>query len=265
MPELGDLLAPLGEDFIALVGIGTDRQRAADMVQHDLGFREGAREIDEIPELGVEHPRFEGEIERRQCRKALAPGTVDVEAFAGAGGEDPEARILVPGRAVPDAAETSAGQDDVLLQNALGAAADAEIDIADNAGAGARRAVFAALAHRRDAGDELRLAERAQFGRALGAVHLAAFEKDRGADIVAAVQVFEEIMEEIAVVWTVPQVMVRVDDRPVGLERGLLRRGEPVLADRQMAGRGGGGLHRRGLPICRGAKSATPARRMPRF
>src|SRR5438270_14026315 len=93
-----------------------------------------------------------------------------------AGGEDPEARILVPGRAVPDAAETSAGQDDVLLQNALGAAADAEIDIADNAGAGARRAVFAALAHRRDAGDELRLAERAQFGRALGAVHLAAFE-----------------------------------------------------------------------------------------
>ena len=171
----------------------------------------------------------------------------------------------MPGGAVADAAEPAARQDDVLLQDTLGAAADTEIDIADDAGAGVRGAILAALAHRRDAGDELRLAERAQFGRALGAVHLAAFEKDRGADIVAAVQVFEEIMEEIAVVWTVPQVMVRVDDRPVGLERGLLRRGEPVLADRQMAGRGGGGLHRRGLPICRGAKSATPARRMPRF
>src|SRR5205085_10385011 len=96
---------------------------------------------------------------------------------------------------------------------------------------------------------ELRLAERAKFRRPLGAVHLAAFEEDRGADVMTAVQILQEIVEQIAVARAVPQVMVRVDDWPVGLERRLLRRGEPVLADRQMAGSGGGGgggLHRRG-------------------
>src|SRR5215204_4492240 len=105
----------------------------------------------------MEHPRLERQIERRQRGEALAPGAVHVEPLAGARGEHPEARVGVPGGAVADAAEASARQDDVLLQYALGAAADPEIDIADDTLAGARRAVFAALAHRRHAGDELRL------------------------------------------------------------------------------------------------------------
>src|SRR5579883_2301144 len=105
----------------------------------------------------------------------------------------------MPGRAVADAAEAAARGDDVLLKHALGAAADAQIDIADDAGAGAHGAVFAALAHRRNAGDELGLPQRAQFGRSLGAVHLAAFEKNRGADVVPAREVFEQIMEQVAI------------------------------------------------------------------
>src|SRR4029079_11461794 len=96
----------------------------------------------------------------------------------------------VPGGAVADAAETAAGQDDVLLQDAFGAAADPEIDIADDAGAGMCRPVFAAFAHRRYAGDELRLPERAQFRRPLRTVHLAAFEEHRGADAVPLAEHF---------------------------------------------------------------------------
>src|SRR5262249_22960053 len=118
-------------------------------------------EIDEIAELRVEHPRLEGQVERRQRGKSLAPGAVEVEPLTRAGSEDPQVRVRMPGRAVADAAEAAARQHDMLLQDALGAAADAEIDVADDAGAGVRRAVFAAFAHRRDAGDKLRLAERA--------------------------------------------------------------------------------------------------------
>src|SRR6266567_5272091 len=105
----------------------------------------------------------------------------------------------MPRRAVADAAKAPAGEDDVLFEDALGAAADAEINIADDPGAGVRRAVFAAFAHRRNPGDELRLAERAQFRRSLGAVHLPAFEENRRADVVPAVQVLHQIVEQVAV------------------------------------------------------------------
>src|SRR5437870_3396054 len=114
----------------------------------------------------MEHPRLERQIERRQRGEALAPSAVEIQPLARTGSEDPEVRVAVPSRAVADTAKAAAGQDDVLLQDALGARADAKIDIADDAGAGARGAVFAAFAHRRHAGDELRLAERAQFRRA---------------------------------------------------------------------------------------------------
>src|SRR5215472_12288348 len=121
----------------------------------------------------------------------------------------------MPGGAVADAAETSARGDDMLFEDALGAATDAEVDIADDPGAGACRAVFAALAHRRHTGDKRRLAERAQFGRPLGAVHLAAFEKHRGADIVAAAEILDQVVQQIAVPRAVPQMVMRVDDRAI--------------------------------------------------
>ena len=233
------------------------------MVQHDLGFRESAGEVDQIAELAVEHPRLEGQVERRQCCEAFAPGAVEIEPFAGARGEDPEARVGVPGGAVADAAEATARGDDVLFEDAFGAAADAEIDIADDPGAGPCRAVFAALAHRRHTGDKRRLAKRAQFGRPFGAVHLAAFEEHRGADVVAAAQILDQIVQQIAVARPVPQMMVRIDDRAIGFERGFLGGGEPVLADRQMAA-GRGCLHR--VPReSFASKSATVRQRMPRF
>jgi hypothetical protein len=187
-----DLRAPLGEDFLALVGIGADRERAADMVEHDLGFGEGAGEADEVAELRVEHPGFEGEVERRQRGEAFAKAAVDIKPLARARGEDAQAVVGVPGGAVADAAKAPARGDDVLLEDALGAAADgAQIDIADDPGAGLGRAVFAALAHRRDPGDKGGLAERARLGRAFGAVHLAAFEEHGGADVVAAAHVLD--------------------------------------------------------------------------
>ena len=211
----------------------------------------------------MEHPRLERQVERRQCREAFAPGPVEIEPFARTRGEDPEARVGVPGRPVADAAEAPARGNDVLFEDAFGSAADAEIDIADDPGAGSRRAVFAALAHRRDTGDKRGLAERAQFRRPFGAIHLAAFEEHRGANVVAAAQILDQVVQQIAVPRPVPQMMVRIDDRAVGFECGFLGCGEPVLTDRQMAA-GCLCLHRVPRKSFE-SKSATLRQRMPRF
>src|SRR6266851_10325192 len=120
------------------------------MVQHDLGFRKGAGEIDQVAELAVEHPRLEAEIERGERGKALAPRAIEIEPLPGARSEHPKARVGMPGGAVADAAEAPARQDDVLFEDAPGAAADPEIDIADDPGAGPAGAVFPAFAHRRN-------------------------------------------------------------------------------------------------------------------
>jgi hypothetical protein len=88
-------------------------------------------------------------------------------------------------------------------------------------------------AHRGDAGDEFGLADGPHLGRAAGAVHRVAFEKHRRDDVVAAVQVSEQFVEEIAVIAALPQMMVRIDDRQIRVEDRLqLGGGEPCLVRR---------------------------------
>src|SRR3979409_1942520 len=64
--------------------------------------------------------------------------------------------------------------------------------LADNAGRDPGRPVIAGCAHRRDAGDELGLADRAHLGRAVRAVYRTAFEENRRDDAVPGVQIGEQ-------------------------------------------------------------------------
>src|ERR1700719_3492671 len=54
-----------------------DPERPADMVEDDRGLRIGAGEIGKLGELGMVKPGLEGEVERRQPRKAGAPGGIE--------------------------------------------------------------------------------------------------------------------------------------------------------------------------------------------
>src|SRR6516225_7868309 len=54
--DLLDLGAPSGEGFVALARIGTDRDRSADMIEHDPRLRERAHQIDDVAELSLEDP-----------------------------------------------------------------------------------------------------------------------------------------------------------------------------------------------------------------
>src|SRR5262249_51418369 len=96
LAELLDLPTPFLEDLLGLAGVGADRKRAADMVDDDLGLREGGGEADDVAELRVKGPGLESEIERGQRRKALAEAAVKIEPLAGTRGEDAQARVAVP-------------------------------------------------------------------------------------------------------------------------------------------------------------------------
>jgi hypothetical protein len=48
---------------------------------------------------------------------------------------------------------------------------------------------------------------------------------------VSASDVEEQIIEQITPTWSIPQVMVRIDDRQIGLENRLFAPIEPSLAD----------------------------------
>ena len=110
-------------------------------------------------------------------------------------------------------------------------AAEHQVGVADDAGAGADLAVDAARRHRGDAVDELDLADRLHLFRDIGAQHRARLHEHRRQDVVAAVGIGEQVVEQVAPVLAVPQVMMRIDDRQVGLEDRLRAPGEPVVAD----------------------------------
>src|SRR2546421_389550 len=83
-----------------------------------------------------------------------------------------------------------------------------QIGLPDDAGAQPAFAVASAGAHRRRAIDEFDFADRLHLGRAVGAVHLAAFDKDAVRDVVAAGGIGEQLVEQITVALAVPQMMM---------------------------------------------------------
>src|SRR5215469_616283 len=109
-----------------------------------------------------------------------------------------------------DAAETAAGDGDLGLQYLVYARAEREVGVADDRLGDAARAIAARGTHRRDAVDELDLADRRHLRRAVPTVHRPAFEKDRGNDVVPTTNVFEQLGQQVTpALRRVPEMMVR--------------------------------------------------------
>ncbi len=118
------------------------------------------------------------------------------------------------------------------LQHRIDIGAEQKIGEADDAGADARRPVAVARRHRRDAVDELGLADGREFRVAVGAIHRVALQEHRGADIMAAaVDVALDLVEQIARAAAIPQMMMRIDDRHRRIDRFLLVQRQPILVD----------------------------------
>ena len=255
------------------------------VVEHMVVSREGARQVDHVGQLRLEYSqaskdRPSAPAARTPSRKAAWP----IEPAA--------ARLVrrcstswlgVQAGGVADAAEAAAaGARYAPPAPAPTRVAQRQVGMADDAGAGARRAVDAAGAHRRDAVDELGLADRLHLDRPVGAVHRAALDEDRGRDVVAGAGVGQQLVQQVAMVGVIPQMMVRIDDRQVRLEDRLARLfREPCFVGHESAPRpfdrgslchrfplryaaSAGGTCRAGSPCrCRRRLRSPPANRWP--
>ena len=137
---------------------------------------------------------------------------------------------------MPDPLESptpATGRLHVGLQHLLDRRAQQQIRKPDDPGAHLSGAVVAARTHRRDAVHELRLAHWAQLHWTSGTAHGSTFEKHRLGNGVAAVQVRQQLVQQVArvPVWDVPQMMMRVHNRQVRLQDLLVPLGQPRLID----------------------------------
>ena len=190
-------------------------------------------------ELGVVHPRVEAETERRQPGEALAHLGVGQQARRPVDHRPPCRLIRMRRGDEADAAEAAAAGGDLRLQHPLDRRPQRQIGIADDAGANPCPAVAAGRAHRRHAIGELDLADRPHLGRTGGAIHRQPFEIDGRRDVMAAADIGQQIRQQIASgLGPIDQMMVRVDDRQIGLDDVLTTAVEPCRPDCQMrAGR----------------------------
>ena len=194
------------------------------MIDDDGLPGKGAGEIQQVGKLRKEVPGIEGEPELAEFGEAFAERRIE-QAVAGDRPRDMLARLaFVPRRAVAHAAEAAAGHGDLGLQHRAYAAAQHQVGPADDRLAGACLAVLAGGAHGGDAVHELDLAHGLHLVRPGGAEHRLAFEEHRRDDVVAAADILQQLGQEVAAaiaVRGVPQVVVRIDDRQVGLQRRL--------------------------------------------
>ncbi len=147
--------------------------------------------------------------------------------------------VAIPCHAVTDTAQAPAGGSDLGLQQLAHARTDTEVAAANDALRDATGSEIARGTHRRDAVDELDLAQGRHLRRAALAVHRAAFEEDGRYDVVPTADIGQQFGEQVvAALWRVPEMVVRIDDRQVRFQRrfGVLR--QPCAQGRVVADSG---------------------------
>ena len=197
------------------------------MVEHHHLVGEVLGEIDHLGDLRMVHPAIVAEAELAQLREALAPGLVVHQPVRGIGTGAAHAKIGIPAGREADTGEAPASRLHLCLQHVAHRRADAQFGVTDDAVAGFGLAVLARRAHGCDAIHELDLAHRLHRLGPVLAKHRAALDEHGAHDIMALVAIGQQVGQQIAVGRPLPQMMVRIDDRQIGLERRLFRLGHP--------------------------------------
>src|SRR5204863_2388513 len=115
--------APLLECLVAFARVRPDRNRATDMIEHNRRLREGARQVDQIAKLRLEHPSIEGQAERGERRKPFAERLIQQQALRHAAAERLEDGVVAPSRAVANAPHPAVRHGDMPLEHTLSARA----------------------------------------------------------------------------------------------------------------------------------------------
>jgi hypothetical protein len=113
----------------------------------------------------------------------------------------------------------------------------------DDPSANTAVSVLTARAHRRRAIQKLRLAQRAHFHRAIASIHRPGLHRNGRANVMTRLDILQQVEQKIAVSRTIPQMMMRIDNRQLGFEDVLAMQGKPLWTNRQMRRRRCGDGH----------------------
>ena len=116
-----------------------------------------------------------------------------------------------------DAPKAAIAGGDLRFQYTRDGVAEPQIGMTDDTRAQPALAVTPTRAHRRRAVDRFNFADWLQLGGAIDAVHRTALDKDAVRDVVAAAGIGEQLVEQVSMLVTVPEMVVRIDN----LERRL--------------------------------------------
>ena len=138
--------------------------------------------------------------------------------------------MRVPGHGMPDAAKPVRAGGLQRLQYRLDPVRQLQIGMADDRRGGPARAIRSAGTRGGQPLDKLDLADRAQLHGSGRPVHRTRFDEDRRANVMAAIDIGDQFVQQIALVGDacgakVPEVMVRIADRDLWLQRGFLGQG----------------------------------------
>ena len=211
-----DRLAPQQKHLVAFAAVGTNRQRAAGMVEHDRQIRQRLRQVRKFVDLRVEQPGIVGQAQRLQTRQA----TPKFHALHQAGRRGPEqagVEGIVARQNMANTPKPPTRRVDMRLQYGVHLVAQLQIGIADDTGA--NPCFYAApLGLARDVRNEFGFTDRAQRHRTGAAVGVTALQKNSGDHLVPGGKVGQQVIEQISA-GQVPQMVVRIDNGQVGFQR----------------------------------------------
>ena len=197
------------------------------MIEDNGRCGKGIGKFGDLGQLRMIKPGIEGEVASGQLGETRTPGPVTCQLRRRIGARVADAGIGVPTGLVPDALEAAIAGCDLGIEHGARFAAQAQVDMADDAGAGSQVTIDAAGAHGGNAVGELGLANAAELGRTVFAVHRVTVDENRRDDVVPGPGVGQQVVEHVVIAGTLPQMMVRIDDRQFGFEGGLAYLGDP--------------------------------------
>src|SRR6267142_1679016 len=254
--EVEDVLPPGPKNRLGRVLVGSDSQDAPHMVDYNWRIRKSPRKIRELWNLWMEQPGVEGKIETGKARESGPESGIRQQSRRWRREKVALDRIVEGGNH-PDAAKAPTGGSDVLFEHRIDISAQAQVGKPDDS----RVDAAARLSPRRflaDGGNSPCFSDRAQVIRPFGAIPVAALNENGCLDVVAAVEISKQIIEEVAVAGDLPEVMVGIDDRQRGIDDLLAQPRQPPSVDGRRAPVR---AHRRRLPSS-DRRAALSARRI---
>ncbi len=111
--QLGDSVFPFLKNFFASAGVGSDAERAADVIENDRCFRERACKVRQLRDLRVVVPGIEAQAVFVEAGKAFPKALLQKQAFGWIGVRVAHVVAGVPGASMANSAKAAIAGTDV--------------------------------------------------------------------------------------------------------------------------------------------------------